>query len=138
MNSGVKTTNKRVFIAKSPPKAGLAHEFWSDNQYFGSLRPRTALQEHQASYFLRGTILAWEGTILVWRAQQSFGGARPRNAPRGAGPDSLLPTARYRCNISSKEAVLPGRNDAEKTPPTRYTLRHITASTMQKRLAFCR
>ena len=25
----------------------------------------------------------------------------------------LLPTARHRCDISSKEAVLPGRNDAE-------------------------
>ena len=25
-------------------KTLLAHEFWSDNQYFGSLRPRIALQ----------------------------------------------------------------------------------------------
>ena len=26
---------------------------------------------------------------------------------------TVLPTARHRCDISSKEAVLPGRNDAE-------------------------
>ena len=28
----------------------------------------------------------------------------------------MLPTARYRCDISSKGAVLPGRNDAEMGP----------------------
>ena len=27
--------------------------------------------------------------------------------------DTVLPKACHRCNISSKEAVLPGRNDAE-------------------------
>ena len=30
--------------------------------------------------------------------------------------DVVLPTARHRCDISSKEAVLPGRNDAEMGP----------------------
>ena len=30
--------------------------------------------------------------------------------------DAVLPTARHRCNISSKEAALPGRNDAEMGP----------------------
>ena len=30
--------------------------------------------------------------------------------------DAVLPTARQRCNISSKGAVLPGRNDAEMGP----------------------
>ena len=30
--------------------------------------------------------------------------------------DTSLPTARHRCDISSKETVLPGRNDAEKGP----------------------
>ena len=30
--------------------------------------------------------------------------------------DIVLPTVRHRCNISSKEAVLPGRNDAEMGP----------------------
>ena len=29
---------------------------------------------------------------------------------------TVLPTARHRCNISSKGAVLPGRNDAEMVP----------------------
>ena len=39
--------------------------------------------------------------------------------------------ARHRCDISSKGAVLPGRNDAEMGPPTCYTLRRITASIMK-------
>ena len=30
--------------------------------------------------------------------------------------DTVLPTARHRCNISSKGAVLPGRNDAAMGP----------------------
>ena len=30
--------------------------------------------------------------------------------------DTVLPTARHRCDISSKGAVLPGRNDAENGP----------------------
>ena len=30
--------------------------------------------------------------------------------------ETVLPTARYRCNISSKGAVLPGRNDAQIGP----------------------
>ena len=30
--------------------------------------------------------------------------------------DTVLPMARHRCDISSKEAVLPGRNDAEMGP----------------------
>ena len=30
--------------------------------------------------------------------------------------DTVLPTARHHCDISSKGAVLPGRNDAEMGP----------------------
>ena len=30
--------------------------------------------------------------------------------------DTVLPTARHRCDISSKEAVFPGCNDAETGP----------------------
>ena len=30
--------------------------------------------------------------------------------------NTMLPTARHRCDISSKGAVLPGRNDAETGP----------------------
>ena len=40
-------------------KSVLAHNFWGDDQYFGGLRPRTALQWHRACYFLWGTILVW-------------------------------------------------------------------------------
>ena len=80
-NSGIKT-EKKVFIAKyanselkikirkkkGKGKKGLhrkiyektiiAHEYWVDDEYFGGLRPQTALQWHRASYFLWGTILA--------------------------------------------------------------------------------
>ena len=59
-------------------KIVLAHEFWSDKQYFGSLRPRTALQWHRACYFL------W-GTILAWGAQFLFGGHGPGNPPMASG-----------------------------------------------------
>ena len=30
--------------------------------------------------------------------------------------DTVLPTARHRCNISSKETLLPWRNDVEMAP----------------------
>ena len=33
-------------------KSILAHEFLGDDQYFGGLKPRTALQWHRACYFL--------------------------------------------------------------------------------------
>ena len=45
--------------------------------------------------------------------------------------DTLSPTARHRCDISLKRAVLLGRDDAEIDPPTRYTLWRITASIMK-------
>ena len=45
--------------------------------------------------------------------------------------DTVLPTARHYCNISSKGAVLPGRNDAEMARPACYTLPRITASIMK-------
>ena len=42
--------------------------------------------------------------------------------------DTVLPTASHRCDISSKGAGLSGRNEEGWAPPTRYTLRRITAS----------
>ena len=57
--------------------------------------------------------------------QQPVGRAVTRSSPerevRGSnlGPvksDTVLPTARHRCDISLKGAVLPGRNDAEMGP----------------------
>ena len=41
--------------------------------------------------------------------------------------DTVLPTVRHRCDISSKEAVLPGCNDPDMGPQTRCTLRRNTA-----------
>ena len=45
--------------------------------------------------------------------------------------DIMFPTARHHCNISSKEALLPGCNDVRWAPPTRYTHRRYTASIMK-------
>ena len=50
-------TTKKGSLLQNLQKTVLAHEFWGDNQYLRSLRPRTALQWHRASYFLWGTIL---------------------------------------------------------------------------------
>ena len=80
-NSGVKPQKKGLYC-KICEKTVLAHEFCGDNQYFGSFRPQTPLQWHRACYFLWGTILAWGGI-------SSDLGARPRNAPRRAGPALL-------------------------------------------------
>ena len=84
---GWKPQTKMGPYCKIYKKAILAHEFWGDNQYFQSLRPRTAFQWHRACYFLWCTILALGGG-----AQFSFGGAqaviwgaRPRNAPVAPG-----------------------------------------------------
>ena len=43
----------------------------------------------------------------------------------------MLPTVRYHCNISSKEAVLPGRNDAEMGPANSLSASTNTASTLK-------
>ena len=76
-NPGVKPQKKGPYY-KICKKAVLSHEFWGNNQYLGSLRPRTALQWHQACYFLWGTILALRAEAVIW-------GARPWNAPVASG-----------------------------------------------------
>ena len=71
--------------------------------------------------------------IFVW-------GRRPPPCLRSCsnlGPvksDKVLPTARHRCNISSKGSVLPaGAMTQRWAPQTRYTLRRNTASIMKER-----
>ena len=76
------TTKKMGPHCKICKKNVLAHEFWGDDHYFGSLRPRTALQGHRACYFLWSTILAWGGTIFVLEGTSSDLGSRLRNAPQ--------------------------------------------------------
>ena len=64
------TAKKGSLLQNLQKKTVLAHEVWGDNQYLGSLRPRTALQWHQACYFLWGTILAWGAQFLFgWYMQ---------------------------------------------------------------------
>ena len=84
----MKPDRKKGFCCKICEKTVLAHEFWGDNQYFGSVRPRTALQWHQAFYFLWGIILAWGAQFSFGVALAVIWGARPRNAPREAGPET--------------------------------------------------
>ena len=54
----------------------------------------------------------------VWSSGNAFvsGAGGLRFNFRAGKSDTVLPTARHRCNISSKGAVLPGRNDAELGP----------------------
>ena len=74
---------KKESLFQNLQKTVLAHEFWGDNQFFGSLRSRTALQWHQACYFL------W-GAFSLGVHKQWFGGARPRKAPCGVEPAASL------------------------------------------------
>ena len=57
-------------------KTVFAHESWGDSRYFGSPRPRTALQWHRAYYFLWGTNLAWGVQFLFGGAQAASGADR--------------------------------------------------------------
>ena len=50
----------------------------------------------------------------------------------------MLPTARHRYDISSQESVLLARKDEEIGPPTRYMLRHNTASLMKNLMCYVR
>ena len=79
------TTKKKIFITKSAKKIGLAHEFWGNNQYLGSLRLRTALQWHRTCYFLWGTILAWEAQFSLGGASSDLGGHGPGMPPVASG-----------------------------------------------------
>ena len=72
---------KKDLYYKICKKTVLAHEFWSDNQYLGSLRLQTALQWHRACYFLWGTILAWGAQFLFGGHKQWFGGTAPECLP---------------------------------------------------------
>ena len=63
----------------------LAHEFWGDNQYLGSLRPRTALQWHRAGYFFLGTILAWEHNSCLGGTSCDLGGHGAGITPVASG-----------------------------------------------------
>ena len=67
------------------------------------------------------------GTML---GNRPFGRAVTRSSLEREGLrfkwDTVLPTARHRCDISSKEAVLPlGAMTRRWDPPTHYTLRVI-------------
>ena len=75
-NSGVKQQKKGLYC-KICEKTVLAHEFWGDNKYFGSLKPRTALQWYQACYFLRAPIFAWGAQAVIW----GHGSGMPPVAP---------------------------------------------------------
>ena len=89
-------TKEKVFVPKllwNPCESTKLRKDSSCSRIlFKGLGPRTALQWHQACYFLWGAILAWRGTILVWGGTSSDSGGTPRNASpsRGAGPASTV------------------------------------------------
>ena len=59
-------TTKKESLLQNLQKTVLAHEFWGDNQYLGSLRSLTALQWHRACYFFWSTIFAWGAQAVIW------------------------------------------------------------------------
>ena len=79
---------KNGFSLQNLQKTVLAHEFWGggDDHYFGSLRPRIALQGHRACYFLWSTILAWGGHNFRFGGhKQWFGITAPECPPVAPG-----------------------------------------------------
>ena len=71
----MKPQKKISLLQNLQKKKELAHEFRGDNKYFGSLRLRTALQWHQACYFL------WSTTLASWGAQAVIWGHGPELPP---------------------------------------------------------
>ena len=65
-------------------KTVRAHEFFGDNQHFGSLRPRIALRWYRACYFLWATIPAWGGN------NSHLGGTAPECLPVTLGLPRLM------------------------------------------------
>ena len=78
---------KRVLQPKIFVKSGVSPQklrICGAKHQFG---PRFALQKPRSCWFLRGTVLAEGAQFSFWGAQALIWGARPRNAPRGAGPE---------------------------------------------------
>ena len=67
-----------------------------------------------------------------WLSGKAFdSGAQVKGSNLGpVKSDTVSPTVRHRCDISSKKAVLLGRNNAKMDPQTRYALRCNIASIM--------
>ena len=68
-----------------------------------------------------------------WSSGNAFvpGAGNMRFKSRLVKSDTMLPTARHRCDISSKDAVFHGVMMRRWAPSTRYTLRRKVASTMK-------
>ena len=66
-----------------------------------------------------------------WSSGNAFlsGAGNMRFKSRPVKSDTVLPTARHRCDISSKDAVFHGVMMRRWAPPTRYTLQRKVAST---------
>ena len=89
-----KTTKKGLYY-KSAKKTVLAHEFWGDNQYLGSLRARTCtsvalslLLSLGHNFRLGGTILIWGHIFYLGGTFSDLGRHGPRMPPVASG---LLP-----------------------------------------------
>ena len=74
---------------------------------------------------------AYTFTTATWSSGNAFVSGVLSSNLKQVKSNTVLPTAFHRSNISSKEAVLPGHNDAEMDSQTRCTLRHNTASVIK-------
>ena len=88
------------FYCKIYQRTVLAYEFWGDIQYFGSLR----LELHSSSkqllnFFGAQSSLGWHN--FFGGAQAVIWGARPQNAPRGAGLALESMGRQYECYFVS-------------------------------------
>ena len=83
-NSGVKPQKKKdLYYTFWKKKTVLAHEFWGDNHYLGSLRPQTALSGTEPVTFFGAQSSLGRHSSCLEGTSSDLGRARPRNAPRG-------------------------------------------------------
>ena len=84
MNSGVKPQKKGLYH-KISEKTVLAHKFWGDNKYLGTLRPRIALQRHEPIIFFGAQSSLWGHNSRLGGSSSDLGGTAPE-CRRGLGP----------------------------------------------------
>ena len=84
------TAKKGSLLQNLQKKTVLAHEVWGDNQYLGSLRPRTALQSTEpVTFFGAQSSLGGHNSCLGGTCSDLGGGTVPE-CPRGVGPAASL------------------------------------------------
>ena len=100
--------------------------FWSTGQWGPIARNATATRSMNLLFLIIFNII-YAYTVLqilafCWSSGNAFvsGAGGLRFKARAVKSDTVLPTARHRCNISSKGVVLLGCNDAEIGPANSF------------------